>query len=41
MLNLFLTSWGNEFKSLGAEQENVPLYRDVRANGVYKVPFFS
>ena len=40
MLNLFLTSWGNEFQSLGAEQENVPLYSEVRANGVYKVPFF-
>ena len=40
MLNSFLTSWGNEFQSLGAEQENVSLYSEVRANGVYKVPFF-
>ena len=27
------------FHSLGAEQENAPLYSEVRANGVYKVPF--
>ena len=34
-----LTSWENVFLSLGAEQENAPLYIIVRAYGVHKVPF--
>ena len=37
----FLTSSGNEFQSLRGEQENAPLYSEVRAKGAYKVPFCS
>lgn len=33
-----LTDWGRAFHSLGAEQENEPLYKDVRDLGTYREP---
>ena len=34
-----LTHWSRAFHNLGAEQENEPLYKDVRDFGTYKEPF--
>ena len=34
-----LTHRGRAFHNLGAEQENEPLYKDVRDFGTYKEPF--